>query len=69
MDKKGSSNVDGWYFILPNVTRDVNKGMIVKITDSLTIKIDGAKIIHCSTLRNKDTQCNIYGTYYDCKMM
>ena len=62
--KKWSCNVYGWYFILPNVTRDGKKGMILKITDGLTIKIDAAKIMHCSTWRNKDTQFNIYETYY-----
>ena len=59
MDKNGIGDVEGLYFMLPNVARDGTKGQIIEIKDSVTIAIDVAKIMHGSTWTNKYHLCNI----------
>ena len=64
--KEGSCEVEGWYFLLPNVTVDGNKGIAITIKHGLTIQIDARRIRHCTTWKNLNG-CKIYGTYFGCK--
>ena len=47
--KDGDGTVEGWYFLLPNVTIDGKKGIAIKIKHGLTIRINARVIRHCST--------------------
>ena len=55
---------EGWYFILPNVSRDGKKGIVIKIQNGLTIKWDATIILHCSTNKVENKDYNVYGTYF-----
>ena len=61
------SDENEWYFILPNVTRDNGKAIVIKIEHGLTIEFDSTKIIHCSTrnIRNEDTK--LCGVAFVCR--
>ena len=56
--------VTGWYFIMPNVTSDGKRGMVLEIQDGVTINWDARKIIHCSTTKANGHNYNVFGTYF-----
>ena len=58
--------VKGWYFIMPNVTSDGRRGMVLQIQDGVTINWDATKIIHCSTTKANGFNYNVFGTYFGC---
>ena len=43
-------NTDNWYFLFPNVTRDMETAIVIKLFHGCTINWDGAKLRHCSSL-------------------
>ena len=55
------------YFVLPNVTVDGEKTLIIKIKHSTTINIDARIIMHGSTLSFKGKNNNVYGTFFGLK--
>ena len=60
-------DTEHWYFILPNVTRDGKKAIIINIQDGMTIEWDATVIFHCSTNKRFNTNYNVYGTYFSCR--
>ena len=58
--KIGQAN--GWYFIMPNTSRDGLKGTAVALSHGFTIRWEGRNIFHCLTFFNKGAQNNVYGT-------
>ena len=53
---------NGWYFIMPNTSRDGSKGTAVALSHGVTIRCEGSKIFHCSTIFNKGARNNVYRT-------
>ena len=62
----GSGEVRDWFFVLPNVTIDGKKAVIIKIKDGLSLKINAKIIMHCTSWNTKDDLCNLYGIYFGC---
>ena len=60
--EKNLGHAYGWYFIMPNTSRDGCKGTVVQLRHGVTIKWDAQKIFHCSTVFNKGAHNNVYGT-------
>ena len=60
-------DTENWYFLLPNVTRDGKKAIIIKIQDGMTIKWDATVLFHCSTNKRLNSNYNVYGTYFGCR--
>ena len=58
----GTSN--NWYFILPNTTRDGGKAVIIKLKHGVTIKWDGRKLMHCSTVGDTGDNNHVFGTFF-----
>ena len=42
-----------WYFVFPNVTRDMKKAIVVKLFHGCTINWNGAVLRHCSSLTTR----------------
>ena len=55
-------NADGWYFLMPNTTRDGKKGIAVALSHGVTISWDVHKIFHCSTVKNSTLGNTANGT-------
>ena len=62
-----NKHTDYWFHILPNVTRDGVREIVIKIKHGFTIKIDAKQMMHCSTMKSNNEYCNIYGTFFGCK--
>ena len=62
--KEEHTHLDFWYFVLPNVTRDNKRAIVIKIKHGLTISIDARKVMHCSTYKSSQHPCDIYGTAF-----
>ena len=60
--ERNIGEANGWYFIMPNVSREGRKGTAVALCHGVTIRREGRKIFHCSTIINKGAQNNVYGT-------
>ena len=58
---------NNWYFIMPNITIDGTKGIVVKLRHGTTIRWDGRSIFHCSTVGSLGYNNNVYGTFYGTK--
>ena len=56
--------VDNWYFIMPNLTTDGSRALVLEIKDGVTINWDATKIMHCSTTKANECDYNVYGTYF-----
>lgn len=56
-----------WYFILPNTTRDGKKAILIALRHGVSIRWDGRKLFHCSTVSNGYCGGNVYGTYFGTK--
>jgi hypothetical protein len=58
---------DGWYFVLPYLTCEVNqkqyKGVVVKLRHCTAIEWDGRHVFHCSTAPHNKL-INVHGTYF-----
>jgi hypothetical protein len=58
---------DGWYFVLPYLTCEVNqkqyRGVAIKLRHCTAIEWDGRHVFHCSTAPN-DKSINVHGTYF-----
>ena len=52
-----------WYFLMPNVMRD-KKSIVIRLRHGVTIKWDGRKIFHCSTVGSTGDNNHVYGTYF-----
>ena len=57
----------GWYFILPNTTRDGSKGIAIRLNHGVTIGWDGRKIYHCSMIDKIGMDNSLYGTFFGVK--
>ena len=53
-----------WYFLMPNITRDKVRGIAVVLQHGTTIRWDGSKIFHCSTVGDVGRNKHVYGTFY-----
>jgi hypothetical protein len=49
-DKPGQSK--NWYFVLPNMSHDGSKGVVIKLLHGLVISWDGREIFHCTSFTN-----------------
>ena len=58
------TDLEFWYFILPNVTLDGKRAIVFKIKDGLTISFDARYVMHCSTYKSKLGKTNVYGTFF-----
>ena len=54
----------GWYFIMPNVTTDGSKGIVIALRHGVSISWDGSKIFHCSSIGNTGADNHVYGTFF-----
>ena len=43
-------DTENWYFVFPNLSRDLKKAIVVKLFDRCTINWDGALVCHASSL-------------------
>ena len=39
-----------WYFIMPNTTRGGSRGIVITLRHGTTIRWDGSKLFHCSSV-------------------
>ena len=62
--KDDHTTLDFWYFILPNVTRDNKRALVIKVKHGLTISLDAKKVMHCSTYKSNCYPCDVYGTAF-----
>ena len=60
-------SADEWYFIMPNTTRDGCRGIAIALRHGVTIRWNGRKIFHCSTIGDKGENNNVYGTFFGTK--
>ena len=58
-DKPGQSV--NWYFVLPNMSYQGSKGVVVKLMHGLVISWDGREIFHCTSKTNVGEGNNTYG--------
>ena len=56
-----------WYFVFPNSTRDGKKAIVIALRHGVSIRWDGRKLFHCSTVLNEAACDNVYGTYFGTK--
>ena len=56
-----SDDTDIWYFVLPTITRDGTRAIIIKIVPGLTLEFDSTKIRHCSTSVRKCNDTKLCG--------
>ena len=57
-------HINDFYFILPNVSVDGEKAIIIRIHHGMSIKIDVRIIMHCSSLVFTNTSKNMHGTFF-----
>ena len=60
--EKNIGQANGWYFVMPNTSRDGNKGTAIELRHGVTIRWDAHKIFHCSTVFKKGKSNVVYGT-------
>jgi hypothetical protein len=53
-----------WYFILPDVSIDKSKGLVIKLFHGAVITWDGSKIRHCSSMTEPGNNNNVYGCMF-----
>ena len=58
-EKPGQS--ENWFFVLPNVSCQGSKGVVVKLLHGLVISWDGRDIYHCTSMTNVGTSNKVYG--------
>ena len=54
----------GWYFILPNVSIDGKRGILIELSQGVTIAWDGRKVWHCSAVKEVGEGNNVFGTFF-----
>ena len=54
----------GWYFIMPNVTTDGSKGIVIALRHGVSISWDASKIFHYSSIGSTGTDNHVYGTFF-----
>ena len=62
------TKIEGWYFVLPNVSIDGYRGTIIQLKHGITIKIDARIIVHCSSGSRRSESHKRYGTYFGCSI-
>jgi hypothetical protein len=58
-EKPGQS--ENWYFILPNMSHQGSKGIVVKLYHGLVISWDGRDIFHCTSKTRVGDGNKVYG--------
>ena len=58
-EKPGQSK--NWYFVLPNMSHNGSKGVVVKLLHGLVISWDGKEIFHCTSKTNIGDGNRAYG--------
>ena len=58
---------NNWYFILPNVTRDMKTALVLKIEHGVTIEFDSTTVFHCSTSNIDDNETKLCGIVFVCR--
>jgi hypothetical protein len=53
-----------WYFLLPNVSIEESKGVVIKLFHGAVISWDGSKIRHCSSITKPGNDNNVYGCMF-----
>jgi hypothetical protein len=61
-EQPGGAN--NWYFILPDVSINESKGLVIKLFHGAVITWDGSKIRHCSSMTEPGNNNNVYGCMF-----
>ena len=56
-----------WYFIMTNVTLDGVRGLAVALHHGVSIKWDGRKNFHCSSVGHLGVDNHVYGSFFGSK--
>lgn len=62
--KRTNGQVKDWYFILPNVTMNGKKGLVIKLFHGCVVSWDGRIIRHCSTVGERDKENHVHGVWF-----
>ena len=57
----GSRN---WFFIMPSVSYQGSKGVVVRLSHGAAISWDGTKIRHCTSVTKMGENNNVYGCFF-----
>jgi hypothetical protein len=55
---------DSWYFVLPNLSFNGSKGIVIKLRHGVAISWDGRIIRHCSSVPDIGPDNNVYGCMF-----
>jgi hypothetical protein len=53
-----------WYFVMPNISINESKGVVVRLRHGVAISWDGRKIRHCSSVTDIGDDNNVYGCMF-----
>ena len=63
-----TSQMDNWWFVLPNLTtKDNKKGIAIELSNGLAIQWDGRKVNHCTAIPSVPTEDSFIGAFFSAK--
>jgi hypothetical protein len=62
--EKHVGNATNWFFVLPNITINGSKGVVIKLRHGVSISWDGRIIRHCSSVTAVGETNNVYGCMF-----
>jgi hypothetical protein len=62
--EKRLGKAKNWYFVLPNLSINGSKGVVVKLRHGVSISWDGRIIRHCSSVTEVGEENNVYGCMF-----
>lgn len=68
LKKDENSTFDNWWFLLPNVSSDGEKGIAIKLQHGLCIQWEGSIIKHCTAVPNIDEGDTFFGVFFGPKL-
>ena len=57
----GSRN---WFFVMPSLSYQGSKGVVVRLSHGAAISWDGTKIRHCTSVTKMGEKNNVYGCFF-----
>jgi hypothetical protein len=62
--EKQRGQAGNWYFLLPNVTLNGSKGVVIRLHHGLSISWDGTLIRHCTSVTDVGDDNNVFGCMF-----
>ena len=67
LKKNPTSNSKNWWFVLPNLTCEGHKGVVIKLHHGICIEWDGRIIRHCTAVPDVDEDDALFGVFFCAK--